>query len=545
MNFKKLLISFFLIAVFNQFAIGQSKDEAITGASDNSQDTSKVEQLYKVSKMTGGLIDGPVDPNEYLVGPGDGFVISILSSKVQQITSTITPDGRLLIDNVGIIDLKGKNLTQAYSEIHEKVKEIYKSKDISVVLTNIRNFKVTVSGETYTQVTVPASSTERVSEVINKAGGFDKKSSLRNITVIRNGTYLNVDLVKFFNIGDKSSNPYVIGGDHIIVPPINKNSMIGINGEIAKQIEVEFKEGDKLSTLVKISQGFLNSSDLSSVELSRIDQNGVNIDRMYVDLTNWYGNLNNSESLTNDIDLKPGDRVYVKKKMNWNTPSYIKVLGEVKYPGKYTIELGKTRISDVIERAGGFSDNAYESASILIRQKELDREDLELKRLEKVDRSEMTKSELKYFQAKVNERKGLMAVNFVRAVEDPTSVDNIILQDRDSIIVPEKIDFVSIQGRVNSPGNVQYNENFNYLDYIALAGGFGYRADPDETFVTKSKGEQFLAEDMNYKLDPGDTILVPPEEEDATFFEIFTTALTIATQLVTIVGVVITLVRLQ
>ena len=50
---------------------------------------------------------------------------------------------------------------------------------------------------------------------------------------------------------------------------------------------------------------------------------------------------------------------------------------------------------------------------------------------------------------------------------------------------------------------------------------------------------------MNYKLDPGDTILVPPEEEDATFFEIFTTALTIATQLVTIVGVVITLVRLK
>jgi membrane-associated protease RseP (regulator of RpoE activity) len=62
--------------------------------------------------------------------------------------------------------------------------------------------------------------------------------------------------------------------------------------------------------------------------------------------------------------------------------------------------------------------------------------------------------------------------------------------------------------------------------------------------VTKSKGEQFLAEDYNYSLEPGDTILVPPEEE-VTFFEIFTTALTIAAQLVTVVGVIITLVRLQ
>jgi len=219
-------------------------------------------------------------------------------------------------------------------------------------------------------------------------------------------------------------------------------------------------------------------------------------------------------------------------------------LGEVKYPGKYTIELGKTRISDIIARAGGFDDNAYESASVLIRQKEMERTDAELERLKTIDRSEMTKSELKYFAARISEKKGLMAVNFKKAVEDTSSVDNILLQNKDSILVPETIDFINIQGRVNSPGNVQYNEDFDYLDYVALAGGFGYRADIDETFVTKSKGEQFLAEDYNYVLEPGDTILVPPEEE-VTFFEIFTTALTIATQLVTVVGVIITLVRLK
>ena len=543
MNYKNLIITLFLFVISSSIAISQNEDVAITGPSDNSQDTSKVDQLYKISEMTGGLIDGTIDPDEYLVGPGDAFIISILSSKTQQISATILPDGRLLIDNVGVLDLKGENLSNAYKLILEKVKKTFNSKEINVVLSNIRNFKVTVSGETFTQVTVPASSTERVSEVINKAGGFEKKSSLRNITIFRDGSHLNVDLVKFFNIGDKSANPYVIGGDHIIVPPVNRNSMVGINGEVAKNIEVEFKSGDKLSTLVQIAQGFLNSSDLSTVELSRIEQNGVEIDRIYLDLSSWFGKLNSEENLENDIELRPGDRVYVKKKINWKTPSYVKILGEVKYPGKYTIELGKSRISDVVERAGGFNENAYESASILIRQKELDREDLELKRLEKIDRSEMTKSELKYFQAKVNERKGLMAINFIRAVDDPNSVDNILLQDRDSIIVPEKIDFVSIQGRVNNPGNVQYKEGFNYLDYIALAGGFGYRADQDETFITKIKGEQFLAEDLNYKLEPGDTILVPPEEEEITFFEIFTTALTIATQLVTVVGVVISLTR--
>jgi protein involved in polysaccharide export with SLBB domain len=348
----------------------------------------------------------------------------------------------------------------------------------------------------------------------------------------------------FFNVGDKESNPYVVGGDQIIVPPFNKQSTLGINGEVPKPIETEYKDGDKLSDLIKLSHGILNSADLSSVEITRLANDGKSIEKIYADISDWKGDLYSSELLKGDIDLQPGDRVYIKKKKNWKIPSYVKITGEVNYPGKYTIELGKTRISDIIDRAGGFNENAYISASTLIRQKEKEREDLQLTRLENMDRSEMTVSELKYYQAKVNERRGLMAVNFNNAIDDPSSVDNILLQDRDSIIVPEKIDFINVQGRVNNPGNVQYNEKFNYLDYIALAGGFGYRADLDETFITKSKGEQFLAEDFNYKLEPGDTILVPPEE-DVTFFEVFSTALTIATQLVTVVGVVITIVRLQ
>ncbi|TNE35260.1 hypothetical protein EP342_01850 [bacterium] len=542
MNFNKKLIVILLLLF--SFINLTAQDEAITGAAPTATDTAKVDQLYQASQMTGGLLDGAIDTKEYIVGPGDEFIISIISAKREQITSSVLPDGRMLISNVGVVDLNGKHLDEAYKLIEDKVKSVYNSKNISVILSNIKKFKVTVSGETFTQVTVPANSAERVNEVINKAGGFEKKSSLRNIKLLRKDSVINVDLVKFFNIGDKNANPYVMGGDQIIVPPFNKKSTIGINGEVPKQIEIEYIKGDKLSTLFKISQGFLESADLSNVELSRLGADGISVNKMYLDISSWRDILYNTENLPNDIDLQPGDRVYIRKKENWKTPSYVKILGEVKYPGKYTIELGKTKLSDIIERSGGFTENAYVSSSILIRQKELDREDAELERLKKIDRSEMTRSELKYFQSRVNERKGLMAVNFEHAVNDPNSVDNILLQNKDSIIVPEKFDFINVQGRVNNPGNVQYNKDFDYLDYIALAGGFGYRAEPDETFITKTKGEQFLAEDRNYKLEPGDTILVPPEEE-VTFFEIFTTALTIAAQLVTVVGVIITLVRLK
>lgn len=544
MKYKKIF-SFLFILFFNLTLLNaQIDEEVVTGGAESAQDTSKVKQLLENSSMTGGLLDGAIEPKEYIVGPGDEFIINIVSSRSEQVKASILPDGRLLIRNVGVIDLQNKTLEESYKLIETKVRKVYNSNEISVILSNIRKFKVTVSGQTFTQATVAATSTARVNEVINKVGGFDKKSSLRNIRLIRKDSIIKVDLIKFFNIGDKSVNPYVSGGDQIIVPPYNNKSTIEINGEVPKKIEVEFIEGDSLSTIIKMSQGFLSSSDLSSVEISRLEKDGISVDKIYLDLSSWRESLYSSSSLPYDMELQPGDRVYIKKKENWKTPSYVKVLGEVKYPGKYTIEVGKTRISDIIERAGGFDDNAYESASILIRQKEMERTDAELERLKTIDRSEMTKSELKYFAARISEKKGLMAVNFKNAVENPSSVDNILLQNKDSIIVPEKIDFINIQGRVNNPGNVQYNKDFDYLDYIALAGGFGYRADVDETFVTKSKGEQFLAEDYNYKLEPGDTILVPPEEE-VTFFEIFTTALTIAAQIVTVVGVIITLVRLK
>jgi protein involved in polysaccharide export with SLBB domain len=541
MHSKHIFIFLLLFISYQLFS--QNDESALTGI-NSAQDTTKVEKLYEVSKLTGGLIDGKIDPNEYIVGPGDEFRINIDLAKSKSFKTNVSPDGRLLIEGAGAIEVDGLNLKSVYKKIEEKLKSRYNSDDISIVLSDIRKFKVVVSGDTYTQVTVPASSTERVNEVINKAGGLEETSSLRNIKLVRDGSVIDVDLLMFFNVGDKESNPYVVGGDQIIVPPFNKQSTLGINGEVPKPIETEYKDGDKLSDLIKLSHGILNSADLSSVEITRLANDGKSIEKIYADISDWKGDLYSSELLKGDIDLQPGDRVYIKKKKNWKIPSYVKITGEVNYPGKYTIELGKTRISDIIDRAGGFNENAYISASTLIRQKEKEREDLQLTRLENMDRSEMTVSELKYYQAKVNERRGLMAVNFNNAIDDPSSVDNILLQDRDSIIVPEKIDFINVQGRVNNPGNVQYNEKFNYLDYIALAGGFGYRADLDETFITKSKGEQFLAEDFNYKLEPGDTILVPPEE-DVTFFEVFSTALTIATQLVTVVGVVITIVRLQ
>ena len=113
----KIIAILFLVFCLSFYQSYSQDNTAVTGASDNSLDTSRVDQLYQISKMSGGLLEGAIDPKEYNVGPGDEFKISIISSNSVQITASIMPDGRMLINNVGIVDLQDKNLAEAYELI--------------------------------------------------------------------------------------------------------------------------------------------------------------------------------------------------------------------------------------------------------------------------------------------------------------------------------------------------------------------------------------------------------------------------------------------
>jgi protein involved in polysaccharide export with SLBB domain len=116
------------------------------------------------------------------------------------------------------------------------------------------------------------------------------------------------------------------------------------------------------------------------------------------------------------------------------------------------------------------------------------------------------------------------------------------LEHEDSIHITRKKDFINVFGKVKNPGRIKFNSQFSYLDYIKSAGGFSTRADEDETLILKQRGEQFIADDDEYELQPGDQILVPEiPESKVTFTQILSMALTITAQIVTVVGVLYTL----
>ncbi|MCX7908292.1 MAG: SLBB domain-containing protein [Ignavibacteria bacterium] len=550
---KKILVIIFLLCVgtlYSIFCQKQPKEEPIlnyiiTGIRENQIDTLAYQTGQRIIKETEGLVEKEIDPDKYLLGPQDRLTISIISTRPRELEVEVSPEGKLSIPEVGVVNVKGLTLSQAQKVIVEKVKTILKATEVNVLLKNIRKFKVSIAGAVQKSAIVSASSTDRVSEIIDKAGGFKENASLRKILLYRNDgkEIIRVDLYKFFFLNDRESNPFVTGGDHIIVPFASENEYIEAQGEVLRPGKFEFLEGDSLSTLLRFAQGFTELALLDSVEFVR-QKDGNIFETRILNVSSWKEKIRHTyEKIPGDFPLKLGDRIFIRKIGSWKKPSSVIIEGEVLYPGRYAIDEHTVRISDLLAKSGGFTKDADIEKVRFIRQSLLNVIDPEMERLSRIPPSEMSKNEYRYFLSRVNERKGLMSINFLRILENPNSDDNIVLQDLDSIYVPKKNEFVNIQGRVNNPGLVAYKPGYNYLDYIQLAGGFGFRADEDATLVVKSKGEQFRARDLNYKIEPGDNILVPPQEE-VTFFEIFTTALTITTQILTIAGVVLAFIKL-
>jgi protein involved in polysaccharide export with SLBB domain len=541
----QFILVFLILCFSSGIALSQSDNYYLSGAKTGAIDTLSYNTTQDLLKHTSGILEKEIDPGKYILGPSDFLTISIISVKPQIIELQILPDGHLIIPGVGSIELKNKTLAEAENLIRDKVTKIIRSTEVNVSLSKLREFKVTVTGAVHKPSIVTATAVDRVSEVIEKSGGLDR-ASIRRILIIRENIPepIHIDLLTYFMLHNKEANPTVLGGDQIIIPTLDKYRKIEINGDVTSPDVFEYLDGDSLSTLIKFSQGFLKTAFLDSVEIVRLGASDNSIIKWIVNLSGWNNMSDPRATFKGDFPLMMGDRVYIRHNPYLPKEKFVALGGEITFPGRYAISDNEFRITDLIKKAGGFTKKAYVNGGILIRRSSWGIEDPEMERLGKLKVSDMTENEKKYFKARSIELRGAMSLNFVNIFKHPESEENLTLIDGDSIYIPFQNEFVNIQGKVKNPGLILYKKDYTYMDYINEAGGFGFRADEGNTLVVKSKGEQYLAKDMDYKIEQGDMILVPQKTE-LTFWDIFTSTLTILTQLVTVAGVIYTIVRLK
>ncbi len=462
--------------------------------------------------------DRKIDPSEYTLGPGDEFTIYLWGQLDTPTTLTVNPEGRLLVPYVGPMEISGMVLAEAKELIIQRVKERYPGVDVSVELSNLRKFRLFIAG----QITRPGSYTayavDRAFDVIETAGGLTSEkaerpashASRRNIKIYRqNGEILTIDLDRFLKLGDLKANPYVKMGDVIYIP-FGRES-VAILGPVNAPGNYEFKSGEGLRDLIELAGGLQSSAQLTGVEVIRFEEDGKTRKCISIDL---HSILEEKGNPGEQFSLEPDDQIFIRRVPEWHIKRLTRLDGEVKYPGLYVIEEGKTTLSQIIEKAGGFTEDALLDKAEVIRWEARETPDPEFERLRIMAAvqgglQEMTRQEYGYFKIKSREKRGIMSVDFRRLFVEGDLSEDIVLKHGDLITIPRRWETIAVSGQVKRPGLIPYEAGKGPDFYIEQAGGYSWNANKGWTRVIKGKTGLWLKPKKVKRLEPGDAICVP------------------------------------
>ncbi len=470
--------------------------------------------------------EGSVNPDEFIVGPGDKIFVSINGIEEIPLDLFINQEGILYIPKVGGIDLNGLTLTYAKDKIKKSIDSYYKNVDVFISLTDFRKIKLSLLGDVKKPSTFVMPANSRLMDLIMNSAGLNKTSNFRNIHIIhRDSTEQTYDLLSFLRLGSRDANPLMREGDVVIVDRVDE--VVSISGLIKYPGIYEFIEGETIDHLITIAGGIMTKARKDSIEVVSFEKDGKTQSSRYysIDQINKGGQLLHFE-----------DQIMVRELPNYFDPKFVLIEGYVKYPGYYKINENETTLSEIIKEAGGFRKDASFIDATLTRHSGTTEIDPEYERLKNMLRADMTDDEYDYLKAKSRQRRGRVVVDFNQLFNNGEKSEDVILQRGDVISVPEAKDYVILLGQVVSPGNIVYEPRLTVDDYIQLAGGFGWRAEEGDVRVIKANtGEWVDAEDVD-SLKPGDTIWIPETPPGPKFWDVFTSSLAVVGQVAAIIA---------
>jgi len=185
--------------------------------------------------------------------------------------------------------------------------------------------------------------------------------------------------------------------------------------------------------------------------------------------------------------LQPHDNVLILRRPDWTMPRTVLLLGEVQFPGRYTLTSRDERVSDLLRRAGGLTPEAYAAGLVFHR---------------------------------AENRIGRVGIDLPRVLKDRSHRDNMLLANGDSLYVPRYSSMVDVRGAVNSPIAVAYEPGKKLDYYIRAAGGGSSKADLARAYVTQPSGKvesvqrRRMAPDGVPVPGAGSVVYVPQEDPD-------------------------------
>jgi polysaccharide biosynthesis/export protein len=468
------------------------------------------------------LVTAPVDPDVYVVGPGDLFQLT-LSGPVSRVDYlTVGPEGDLLIPGSGPFHLSGLTLKVARQRLLESLAREFRGVHIDLQLARVRLMRVYITGDVRQAGPIEIAATSRLSEAL-PAAVLINGASRRNVVLHhRDGVTLIGDLELFDKTGRYDLNPYLSDGDIIHVPTAVE--FVQVHGAVAREGRFELGPADSLRTLLDLAGGPLPSAQAEQCLLVRWKTTSQ-AESLRFDLGDVYSGRTNPP-------LRDGDHAFVFFTARFHALERAGVYGEVENPGVYPLATGQTRLSDLIKAAHGFLPRADLTSVRVFRASKTGETDPEFDRLIRLSRAEMTDTEYEILQAKLAARREDYRVDWFR-VEKAPELD-ILLRDEDVVRVDPLYASVRVEGQVRRPGIVEFEARRSVDEYVSLAGGYSDRADRAKIRITRAiTGLSLRARDVQ-AVAPGDLIWVP-ERPDVTLWQHLQTLITVAAQVATVV----------
>ena len=367
-------------------------------------------------------------PANYRLGAGDNVIIDVWGASQETFECMVSPDGVVVIEGVGPIQIAGQTVQQATATIKGKLGQYYSDCQFALSVADTRSIQVQVAGEVVMPGTYTLSSLSTAFNALYAAGGINETGTLRDIKVYRNGRQIGtIDVYDFLMHGSNAGDVRLEDNDVIVVGPYD--CLVNVRGKVKRPMFYEMKSTESVKQLLAYAGGMTGNAYTKNVRLMRKAGEEYSIHTI-------------DEFQMSAFCVKDGDSLYVDSII----PRYsnlVEVRGAVKHPGQFQLGGNIQSVKDLLKAVDGLAEDAFQSRAVMHRQKE----DLTLE---------------------------MVSVD-IESIIAGTSPD-IALRKGDVLFIPSVVDMkgeqtLTINGEVLYPGVYQFAENTSVEDLILQAGG--------------------------------------------------------------------------
>ena len=460
---------------------------------------------------------------------------------------------------------------------------------VSKILDRFQN-RVKLTGAVFRPDVYELTEGMRISDLVQRADGLREDAFIGRAQLIRLKPNLLKELVTI-NLSkalqkDPNENIFLQREDELYVNSIvdlRDSLTVDLLGEVRSQGRFNYVDSMTVKDLILMAGGF-NYAANKQIEVARLIQYGDRVTNNQVATilkTEVNGDLSFNAGQENFV-LQPMDVVTITKKVGFTNPEVVSISGQVQNVGKYTLSTRVERVSDIVKRAGGLIGEAYGEGAYIKRsrynidtlksdesktsieeaynrkfkaQQEAEKQNIntllngsnnngQTNMADVNVKKKNLKDTLDLLFKELNEDTYQIAIDINKIMEKPGSELDLVLRDKDEIMIPKTDNRVKISGGVLRPTNIVYRDGLTIGECISAAGGISEYAKRGRAYVVYANGKSSRTKHfglfrLNPTIKPGSEIVLPEtnEKKDKTI----TTFIQFTTVLAQIAGAIATI----